>query len=304
MACGNNIELSRVYLKFLDCDRVDYDTVIKGIEKAKSLGASHVRVIDPLNVSSDILEIFLESIASLNMLISLDIPFESASIDYVEMIKRYASHVDFGITFTPPLFPSGSYFTGLLANVHINEINYKSVEDDICMCFDLYQFARVKLFAYVHRIRNIEAYFYVIEKTKALYKVYGDDKIHSLFPPWLLDTYTMRLTRTMCSHDMTVGILSDGGVCICNVDLSKFNHIPNLKEQSLENIVLSYEPIVDFRALNPNLLQGVCSRCIFKTNCCNICPSLVFNFTGSFYKSFPDCQYLYDKGAFPCDILV
>lgn len=296
--------LDKIYLRF-DCGaRVVPRLIWRGLVQGKALGASHVRLVGDAFRDIGFATALLERIRSEDMEISADIPISKADEKTLGLARRYAEHIDLGIDFVPPEVPEKSpIYRGLLANVHASPENTSLLAGVVRKCLDEVGFGRVKLFAYAREIGDLERYFEAAREAQRLHDKYGD-RLYSLYPTWLLSYRNLKLTRRVCSYQRTVAVLADGRAFVCNARVEQGDDLPSLEHQDLEDIMDGYEPLRRFYELTSDALKGVCAVCVFRSYCANVCPAMVFNHTGSFEHSFPDCQYIYDQGGFPSEYLL
>lgn len=78
----------------------------------------------------------------------------------------------------------------------------------------------------------------------------------------------------------------------------------SVSSRRLCEIVRDHPALRQLREFDYTKVKGVCSQCLFSRYCANQCPAYVFNTTGAFDNSLPECQWLYEKGVFPHEFLI
>jgi len=295
--------LEKVYLRFLEHSPVNTTLVGSGLRQSQELGASHVRLVGNYLADIEVLEQLMLIVSEIGMTMSIDVPLGKVTNWTLELLRQYAEHPEIGIDFTPPQGPSQNpLFKGLLANVYATDDNTALIPNAITKALVTIGFRRVKLLAYAYRIGDLRKYFALAQQVQHLHSIFGD-ALYSLYPIWLLPIGNMRLTRRVCNYQRTVSILTDGTVYVCNARIRVDEARPSLSDASLKRIMETSSRLRAFYSMLPTDLTGICAICIFRDYCGNVCPSMVYNQTGAFNNSFPDCQYVYEQGRFPSEFI-
>ncbi|MCA6214231.1 radical SAM protein [Thermococcus bergensis] len=154
---------------------------------------------------------------------------------------------------------------------------------------------------------SVSQYQTLIEYLIQLYDKYPG-KIWSMVPHYLLAKYGRRylnISRMACNYTKMLGILPDGGVSLCGIGIEyPETVIGNIKEESLRDIWYSGRGFLgELRRVKPDEFQGICSGCILRSYCANICPAFAYEEYKSFTASFPVCQKLFEEGVFPHEFI-
>ena len=121
-------------------------------------------------------------------------------------------------------------------------------------------------------------------------------------PPIILPLRFWRLNNVKCVHtcDLKIlGILPNGDISFCSFGVYlKENIFGNVRSKPIKEILEENKmKILDIlKQIQPEMLQGICAKCIFKQYCRGGCRLEAYSTYGSFNAPFPLCQALYQAG--------
>ncbi len=97
-----------------------------------------------------------------------------------------------------------------------------------------------------------------------------------------------------------LGINAQGDVGLCHVSLHDKNFVfGNIATNTIENIWNNSKTLRSFRQFSLDSLKGVCGNCLAKEVCRGGCRLHAFAKYGDIYAPDPQCQIVYNMGAFP-----
>lgn len=137
-----------------------------------------------------------------------------------------------------------------------------------------------------------------IEFTRAVYDRYGSG-ISINIPPAFVPLKRLPL-RGRCNIRNLIGILPDGHVSFCGIGLSLPDLVfGNLRESSLREIWSTAPQLAEIRAVIPDRLKGICSRCIHRLTCLGGCVMENYALSGDLAAPHVFCQRAEEAGLFP-----
>lgn len=200
--------------------------------------------------------------------------------------------------------------TGISFTVHRGNL---SEIDDICELSEKLGIQNLR-FEFMNRIGRAESIdSYVLSPTERhdvvkdivrLASNEGEVTITLAVPPALVSIKGMSENRIYvgvgCNFPV-MGILPNGDLSVCCLAYDKKELIVgNIKEGSLREVWLENDRLEKFcKMVDPLLLEGVCAKCIFKSNCKGGCRLVAYDRYGRFNAPLPICQTLYELKEFP-----
>ncbi len=124
--------------------------------------------------------------------------------------------------------------------------------------------------------------------------------------PWVLVDPAAHsgLAHARCEFTALMGVMPDGGVSICGVALNSPEALlANVRQTPLASIWSNSATLVSLRQATSRDFGGLCSRCIFASQCANLCPAMSYAAYGSFLGPCPICEQIHSDGLFPVEYL-
>ena len=298
--------LEKIYVRFDDNLQFDLDILKNTIHQGVCLGVKYVRIVGKIDNQLNNLNRLLKSLSPFDVEVSIDIPDSIVTEQLINDIKPYVDVKEFGIDIHNEQVPNALMdYGGMLANIYpFSSLNSSSAIKLASKCLNSSNFSRVKMVLYSYDFSDIDMYFEFVRLIQIeLNHEIKNGLVYCLIPPWLLKEKSFSITRKMCNHRRTIGLLINGGVYNCNFNLPSHLHLETINNRNLIEIIEGNPLIKNFHDFNIDNVTGVCSKCIFLKYCGNICPSKCFNMTGDFRSSFPNCQHLFDRGRFQNEYL-
>lgn len=297
---------------YLRCDApvatLRWESVVKGLQQAADCGAKHILVNGLRRDISELVERVLEVSLRKGFSIRVDAELDEGWVAcWDSMVAR---GLDFVVHIPSVTFPFEDLkiprliAPRLTAYLTVDGRNQQGFEAEVETILNVVGVGRVVLVVVMQAGLGPSEYTWVCERIRKLATQYPN-RVWARLPWVLLDERSWHVSRRLCDYSHTIGLRLDGGVVPCGVDVHNEGEIPNIRDASLEEI-LRFDPfITHFRQMVvPDEVQGVCRRCVFRRYCANICPAYVYNKTGSFTNSYPECELMLRAGVFPASCLL
>lgn len=299
-----------IHTVYLRCDepvaKIDWQAVEKGIKEACKYGAVN------LTAKGVRLEMFREAQKAVDLALKIGL---SVRVDLIieksweqGFNKLLKCGVEVVAVLTPQTLAQGaliiprSIAPHITTYVVVDKTNQQRLEADVERLLVVYSVKRVV----VHLTSRVKPEEYVdlcARICKLAVKYPG--KVWARIPWALLDDRSWSVVRRLCNYSQIIGLCLDGGVIPCGLKRGTVSSTPSIRDASLQDILRSDPIIVGFRETRvPESVQGICRRCVFRWYCANICPAYVYNVSGSFISSYPDCEALAAHGLFPKQCLL
>jgi len=137
-----------------------------------------------------------------------------------------------------------------------------------------------------------------VDFARAVYDRYGSG-VSINIPPAFVPLRRLP-ARGRCNIRNLIGILPDGRVSFCGIGLSLPDLVfGDLRESSLREIWETAPHLAEIRALIPNRLKGICSRCIHRPTCLGGCVMENYAMSGDLAAPHTFCQRAEEAGLFP-----
>ena len=113
-------------------------------------------------------------------------------------------------------------------------------------------------------------------------------------------TRFLRSAIGRCSVHNIIGLLSNGDLALCGIGSSVEDLVyGNIDTDNLEDIWTNSPKLANLRKLVPNMLEGICSKCIHKNFCKGTCVAGNYNRTGKLNAPYHFCDTAEKLGIFP-----
>lgn len=114
---------------------------------------------------------------------------------------------------------------------------------------------------------------------------------------------TPKLALGRCDISTTLGVGPAGEIMLCGIGLTNPETVfGNILDTNVTDVWRESEYLEGVRQIRH--YEGVCSECIFQSQCANGCVAYAYSRYGSFHSPNPMCQSLYDAGLFPAKYLI
>ncbi|HEY3316643.1 MAG TPA: hypothetical protein VGL40_15375 [Bacillota bacterium] len=293
-------ELSTIYARF--DSRVEYSEglLTSALNQARELGAETLRIVGNAEQYEKAMIALVTRAVSLGIRVWFDLDLGGLSDQFIGSLEPHAGSVVLAVNIdevSDRRIPSVGGQPPVV-NVTANRGNAALLTEFMGRLLSDRRIGLLKVSAHIREIGSIDLYLKLARDLISLHRSYPG-QVYAMMPWCLLEISELRLGRTICQYQSTVGVFPDGAVTACGVSRTAWEPVSRLSECSLRQAVGNDPLLRNLRSLRPSGLEGVCSICIFRDYCGNLCPARVFNITRSFSKSFDDCQILYDNGLFP-----
>ncbi len=296
--------VSAVYLRCDEpCENGGWKAVRSGLEQAARCGARSLLIKASRLVEPDLIARAVDLCRGRGFSIRFDVALDD------NWDSRWRATIEKGVSLVlhiPPEALPGvslqiprSLARDLTVYVEVEHRNQGRLEDVVRTLLASIGVSKVVLFVTMRHGLGSSEYLSLCSRVRALAVQYPG-QIWARMPWVLLDGDTWRVSRRLCDYSHTIGLRLDGGIVPCGAKRRAEDGIPTVCDARLEEI-LRFDPFMaGFRDIVlPDDVQGVCRRCVFSRYCANICPAYVYNTTGSFTESYPECQQLLADGLFP-----
>lgn len=289
---------------YLRCDpevAPNYGNLRLRIDEAIGLGVDSVRVVGSMFGRGPELLDILGDLKKRGIRISGDIEVEALADGSIEVAKHYVADLAVNVNPARPVRENMD-FRGLTLNLSTSRESVSAAVPLARRMLGTHSVKLVKFSANLPAIGNANAYLGLVQQILTLADEFPE-QVYALLPWVLVDQEHLRVTRTVCNYGEVIGLFLDGTVTACKVGIERCWPPQSMRTLPLAEI-LHVDPLVSsIHSLEPHHLTGVCSKCIFRDYCGNLCLARVFSVYGSFAAPFPDCQMLYDAGLFPEEYL-
>jgi len=150
-------------------------------------------------------------------------------------------------------------------------------------------------------------YICLIQTIVKLYEMYPGKISTSV--PWALiapfEKWPFRISG-VCRYKKLLSILPNGDIALCGVGITHPETVfGNIYRDSITDIWINNGGYLkEIRSLTPDSFKGICSRCVFRKPCANMCPAYAYETFGTFSASYPICEELYQAALFPKEYLL
>lgn len=149
-------------------------------------------------------------------------------------------------------------------------------------------------------------YIQLLKIILQLYKKYPG-KIRTT-APWALIApfeYPFRIAG-VCPYKHLLSILPNGDIALCGIGITHSETVlGNIYKDNITKIWIEGEGCLkEIRSFTRSSFEGVCSKCMFREQCANVCPAYVYETAGTFFASYPICERLHKAGLFPEEYLL
>jgi len=305
------VHIETLYVRFAsESGKARPSVLYRGLEEAVEMGCKHMRLIDhPLRYPDIALKV-TEFAISRDIDIELDTPVDDVTPAVMENLKAFPG--DIAILFPqdkPPnpqdLLPNGKRMNvkRLIASITIvSSSPVATASAELAEALFARGFDLLKFSILWNSYADATEYLQTVEMVNHLASTYSG-KVLAMIPWVLLKRENFRVGRTVCQYKETVGLTLDGVVTCCGTD-PIWAPTFSVSSRRLCEIVRDHPAFRQLREFDYTKVKGVCSQCLFSRYCANQCPAYVFNTTGAFDNSLPECQWLYEKGVFPHEFLI
>lgn len=135
----------------------------------------------------------------------------------------------------------------------------------------------------------------------------GSDKsveLNIMAPPGIIPKSLSETKYGMgyvCEFPYSIAVDENGNCAVCDGMLNSREWLSaNIRDIPAFMKTFQNSPRVKvWMETSPNVLEGICGKCVFREICCGGCRANAFATTGNYYASDPLCQKYYDNGLFP-----
>ncbi|MBT9175150.1 MAG: hypothetical protein DDT22_00824 [candidate division WS2 bacterium] len=300
--------IETLYFRFEESTPMLKWTILKGIlYQGLALGMRHLRVIGPAPQARKLLPKLIDLNTPKKFDLRVDLPIKHLTLgDVVYCVSNKLEtviHLATDFTDVGELSQFQNYAPNVIVYLTINRFNYPFWYTLIKKLLLNIGFKTIAVTAVIGGHFGPEEYITFCKHLCSAAKYYPG-RIYARIPWSMLELDVWTMGRTVCNFRQACGLWVDGTVMPCGVERRKYSKLPNIQNATLKEILSTDPQMIKFRQLKKEGLNGVCNCCIFRKYCANQCPAYVYNATGSFTNSFPECQILWEAGLFPNKYMV